>query len=77
LRGKKIQNAFKNATNLGEAFMITTRLLFSLGAGVIAMAAAGAANADAVSDFYKGTRMTMFVGSGAGGGYDTYTRAFV
>ena len=55
--------------------MITTRLLFSLGAGVLATA--GTANADAISDFYKGTRMTMFVGSGAGGGYDTYTRAFV
>jgi tripartite-type tricarboxylate transporter receptor subunit TctC len=57
--------------------MITNRFLIGLGAGMFAMAAAGTANADAVSDFYKGKRMTMFVGSGAGGGYDTYTRAFV
>ncbi len=57
--------------------MITTRFLLNLGAGVLAMAAAGTANADALSDFYKGKRMTMFVGSGVGGGYDTYTRAFV
>ena len=58
--------------------MITKRFLMGLGAGVLAMAAAaGPADADALSDFYKGKRMTMFVGSGAGGGYDTYSRAFV
>jgi tripartite-type tricarboxylate transporter receptor subunit TctC len=57
--------------------MIQNRILAGLGACALAMAAAPAANADAVSDFYKGKRMTMFVGSGAGGGYDTYTRAFV
>lgn len=32
------------------------------------------ASADAVSDFYKGKRIQIIVGSGAGGGYDTYAR---
>lgn len=57
--------------------MIQNRTLFGLGACALAIAAGPAAKADAVSDFYKTQRMTMFVGSGAGGGYDTYTRAFV
>ena len=56
--------------------MITNRFLLSLGAGMLVLAAAGTAHADALGDFYKGKRMTMFVGSGAGGGYDTYSRAF-
>ncbi len=55
--------------------MIITRIFLRLGAGVLALAAAGTANADAISDFYKGKRLTMFVGSGVGGGYDTYSRA--
>jgi tripartite-type tricarboxylate transporter receptor subunit TctC len=32
------------------------------------------ANADAISDFYKGKRMTMIVGLSPGGGYDRYAR---
>ena len=35
---------------------------------------AGAARADAVSDFYKGRTVTLLVGFGAGGGYDAYSR---
>jgi tripartite-type tricarboxylate transporter receptor subunit TctC len=35
-----------------------------------------AANAQSVEDFYKSKPITMLVGSGAGGGYDTYARAF-
>lgn len=35
----------------------------------------GAANADAVSDFYKGKSVSIGIGFGAGGGYDTYARA--
>ncbi len=34
------------------------------------------ANADAVADFYKGKQLTIQVGFGAGGGYDTNTRLF-
>ena len=33
-----------------------------------------AAKADAVSDFYKGKSVTINIGFGAGGGYDTYAR---
>jgi tripartite-type tricarboxylate transporter receptor subunit TctC len=42
------------------------------GAGVLA--AASPAAADAVADFYKGKTVTILVGYGAGGGYDTTTR---
>ncbi len=55
--------------------MIRNRFLLGLAAGVLAVAAAGTARADAVSDFYKGKRLTMLIGSGVGGGYDTYSRA--
>jgi tripartite-type tricarboxylate transporter receptor subunit TctC len=33
-------------------------------------------SAQTVEDFYKGKSITMLVGSGAGGGYDTYARIF-
>jgi tripartite-type tricarboxylate transporter receptor subunit TctC len=42
--------------------------------GVIA--AAGAAHAQSVEEFYKGKRVKMIVGGSPGGGYDTYARAF-
>ena len=32
------------------------------------------AQADAVSDFYKGKQLTLIVGYGTGGGYDVYAR---
>ena len=32
------------------------------------------ASADAISDFYKGKRMTMLIGLSSGGGYDRYAR---
>jgi tripartite-type tricarboxylate transporter receptor subunit TctC len=53
----------------------TTR--FSLAAAsalAAATATAPAACADAVADFYKGAQITIQVGFGAGGGYDTTTR---
>lgn len=34
----------------------------------------GVAQADAISDFYKNKRIQVLVGSGPGGGYDTYAR---
>lgn len=40
-------------------------------AGALCFAAGGAA----AEDFYKGKRMTLFVGYAPGGGYDTYARA--
>jgi tripartite-type tricarboxylate transporter receptor subunit TctC len=36
--------------------------------------AAGLAQADPIADFYKGKRIQVIVGSGPGGGYDTYAR---
>ena len=36
--------------------------------------ASGAVIADEVADFYKGKRLKIIVGSGPGGGYDTYAR---
>jgi tripartite-type tricarboxylate transporter receptor subunit TctC len=43
---------------------------------VAATTAATPARADAVADFYKGKDITIQVGFGAGGGYDTTTRLF-
>jgi tripartite-type tricarboxylate transporter receptor subunit TctC len=37
---------------------------------------AASAHAQSVEDFYKSHSITMLVGSGAGGGYDVYARAF-
>lgn len=39
-----------------------------------AVSAAPSARADAVADFYSGKQLTVLVGYGAGGGYDTTTR---
>ncbi len=47
-------------------------------ASVIALAVmtiGGAASADPVADFYKGKTMSLVISSGAGGGYDTLSRA--
>jgi tripartite-type tricarboxylate transporter receptor subunit TctC len=43
---------------------------------VLAAGTAAGARADAVSDFYAGKDITILVGYGAGGGYDTTTRLF-
>ena len=45
-------------------------------AGALSAAAfvAGPAVADDVAEFYKGRQVDMLIGSGAGGGYDTYSR---
>ncbi len=47
-------------------------LALSTSAGMLV---AAGASADPVADFYKGRNVTMIIGSGAGGGYDTYSRA--
>jgi len=41
-----------------------------------ATASISAARADEIEDFYKGKTVTILVGYGAGGGYDTTTRLF-
>ncbi len=43
-------------------------------AATAAALVAAPASADELSDFYKGNNVTMLIGSGAGGGYDTYSR---
>jgi tripartite-type tricarboxylate transporter receptor subunit TctC len=51
----------------------------TLAATAVLLAAAiwpASAYAQAVEEFYKGKSITMLVGSGAGGGYDTYARIF-
>ncbi len=48
----------------------------ALSALLSAIAAAPVAGADAVEDFYKGSQITIQVGFGVGGGYDTTTRLF-
>lgn len=42
-------------------------------AGIVA-AVSGSASAQEVAQFYKGKRLTILVGSSAGGGYDVYSR---
>lgn len=56
----------------------TTRVSLSLAAGVLLAASATVpAHADAVSDFYKGRRVSFIIASDAGGGYDTYGRVLM
>ena len=46
----------------------------ALGATLLCAAAASAAQADSVSDFYAGKTLTLLIGFPPGGGYDTYVR---
>ena len=50
--------------------------LAAVAAAAMLISAAPVAKADAASDFYKGKTITVFVGYGPGGGYDTTTRIF-
>ena len=45
-------------------------------AAMAALAPWPCAAQDAVADFYRGNQVTIQVGFGAGGGYDTMTRLF-
>jgi len=56
--------------------MDRTTTLTTAAAAVLALTAVSAAHADSVADFYKGKDITINVGFGAGGGYDTTTRIF-
>lgn len=49
----------------------------ALAAALCAVLLGGTAQAQSVEDFYKGKRLRLIVGGSAGGGYDTYARAFV
>lgn len=52
----------------------STMLAAMAGAAALGMAASPALAQDAVAKFYKGKRITIFVGFSAGGGYDLYAR---
>ena len=56
--------------------MIRSTYFLATSAAVALCAVVPAAHADAVADFYKGKDITINVGYGAGGGYDTTTRIF-
>ncbi len=55
-------------------FLKTLGVFGLVGAFGLAISAGSNAYADAISDFYKNTRMRLIVSSTPGGGYDTYTR---
>jgi tripartite-type tricarboxylate transporter receptor subunit TctC len=50
--------------------------VFLAALATLAGAAASAARADAVADFYRGKRVILVIGYGNGGGYDIYARMF-
>ena len=54
--------------------MLTTKHVSSAIIAFAAMTASTIAFADGVSDFYKGKRIDLVIGSPAGGGYDLYAR---
>lgn len=56
--------------------MISNRFQLVATAACLLMAVAGSARADAASDFFKGKTITIQIGYGPGGGYDTTTRIF-
>jgi tripartite-type tricarboxylate transporter receptor subunit TctC len=59
-----------------EELMPAHHLLTGVFALLFALAFAPGVHADPVADFYKNNQITIQVGYGAGGGYDTTTRLF-
>src|SRR5881398_409712 len=52
-----------------------SRSLIVAGAAMLALAATSPAPAqDAVTQFYRGKQINLYIGTSAGGGYDTYAR---
>jgi len=60
--------------NLGGQVMKTRLLITSIFAASLIFASSAAVRADAVGDFYKGKTISLLIGFGVGGGYDTYSR---
>jgi tripartite-type tricarboxylate transporter receptor subunit TctC len=60
--------------NRESVITIIKHVLLSATAVAVLAGASAAVQADAISDFYKTKRVLIIVGSGAGGGYDTYSR---
>jgi tripartite-type tricarboxylate transporter receptor subunit TctC len=53
---------------------VTGLRIAALAACFVAVGGLSQAQADPVADFYKGNQLSIVVGYGTGGGYDTYTR---
>ncbi len=49
-------------------------IVAALAAIIISASGAPAAKADAISDFYKGKKVTLIISSSVGGGYNRYAR---
>lgn len=57
-----------------EKHMMRSSIFLAAALAVTGGLAPVSASADALADFYKGKRIQIIVGSGPGGGYDTYAR---
>src|SRR6186997_2901819 len=57
----------KRTTMIGTGWLLRAAVAMTAMVGSFAQA-------DEVADFYKGKQINVVVGSGAGGGYDVYTR---
>jgi tripartite-type tricarboxylate transporter receptor subunit TctC len=64
----------RNSQEIGEDKMGTIRAHIALTAAVLTFGAVPAVAADSVANFYKGKKINIAVGFGAGGGYSTYMR---
>ena len=62
----------RNRSELGLSLRTLVRVAGA--ALAVALLATAQAQADAVSDFYKGKQVNLVVGYGTGGGYDVYAR---
>src|SRR3977135_1043488 len=49
-------------------------LRFVMGGMLAALVVGGASAQDAVAQFYRGKQVNLYIGTSAGGGYDTYAR---
>ena len=49
----------------------------ALAVALVLAAGAAPVSAQSIADFYRRAGLTMYVGSGSGGGFDLYTRVFV
>src|SRR5262245_28518135 len=58
----------------GEAMMLLRLLFFVAVAIAVALASNVTRAQDSVAQFYRGKQINLYVGSTAGGGYDTYAR---
>ncbi len=65
---------FPGRTLLGRYDMKGTSILAALAGAAVAAGGAATAKADAVTDFYKGKRVTLIISSPVGGGYNRYAR---